>query len=84
MRWRTVTLGAAAAAAILGSGPMMSRPAHAAFCIYTAQDARGKTIASGNASGITMKGACRRAKRRCNRALKGRPFRGCHRTGQAR
>jgi hypothetical protein len=81
MHRRTSRLGVVAIASILSAGPMMSHPAEAGAkrCVYAAQDAFGKGVGYGAAYGLTTKGACRRAKRRCNRSVKHRPFRGCHR-----
>ena len=84
MLWRRLALGAAGTATILGAGLTMSQPAAArAHCEFAAFDARGKVIARGHGSAVKMSWACNRARRQCNRALKVRPFRGCHRIGQA-
>lgn len=83
MHRRSLTLGAAALVASL----MMAQPAAArAHCEFWALDALGKVMARSWASAARMSWACNRAERRCKRALRGkpRPFRGCHRLGQAR
>ena len=79
--------GAAAITLALGATLMLSQPAAArAYCEYRALDTYGKVVASGYGSAVKMSWACNRAARRCKRDLKGkgRPFKGCHRIGQAR
>jgi hypothetical protein len=80
-------LGATAVALALGASLMLSQPAAARdYCEYRALDSFGKVVASGHGSAVKMSWACNRAERRCKRNLKGkgRPFKGCHRVGQAR
>lgn len=84
---RRPTFSSLVLAAVLASGTSAVLPSPAAaraYCIYVALDSFGKVVARGEGSAVKMRWACNRAQRKCKRALKYRPFRGCHRIGQAR
>lgn len=71
MIWRTLILGAAGMACVLGTTLMTSEPAEAARkrCYFIARDPLGNIMADGHASGLKMKWACNKAERRCKRHL---------------
>lgn len=70
MSWRTMMLGAAAVASLVGTNLMMSQPAEARpACYYIARDPSGNMMADGHAWAAKKSWACNRAERRCNREL---------------
>ncbi len=70
MPWRTMMLGAAALASLVGSNLIMSQPAEARpACYYIARDPGGNMMADGHAWAAKKSWACNRAERRCNREL---------------
>jgi hypothetical protein len=87
MFWRTLVLGAAGMACVLGTTLMTSEPAEAKRkrCYFIARDSQGNIMADGAARGIKMKWACNKAERRCKWELErkrrhGKAGRGsCHR-----
>lgn len=70
MPWRTIMLGAAAVASLVGSNMIMSQPAEARpACYYIARDPGGNMMADGHAWAAKKSWACNRAERRCKREL---------------
>lgn len=70
MPWRTMMLGAAAIASIVGTNLMMSQRAQARPAGYTlARDPLGNMMADGHAWAEKKSRACNRAERRCKREL---------------
>jgi hypothetical protein len=66
---KSMMLLAAGAMMFIVGNAFTASPAEAVLCVYSANNGFN-TVVQGIATGVRKKGACRRAKRRCERKLR--------------